>query len=25
MIEMDVRPGGKWRYVMIGPDGSNSN
>ncbi|MDZ8227230.1 MULTISPECIES: SRPBCC domain-containing protein [unclassified Nostoc] len=21
VIEMDVRPGGKWRYVMTGPDG----
>ncbi|MEH1841538.1 MAG: SRPBCC domain-containing protein [Nostoc sp.] len=20
--EMDLRPGGKWRYVMIGPDGT---
>lgn len=21
VIEMDVRPGGKWRYVMTGPEG----
>ncbi|MHC5832643.1 MAG: SRPBCC domain-containing protein, partial [Nostoc sp.] len=21
VIEMDLRPGGKWRYVMTGPDG----
>ena len=20
--ELDLRPGGKWRYVMLGPDGS---
>lgn len=22
VTEMDLRPGGKWRYVMIGPDGA---
>jgi len=23
VLEMDVRPGGKWRIVMHGPDGTN--
>jgi uncharacterized protein YndB with AHSA1/START domain len=23
VIEMDLRPGGKWRIVMCGPDGTN--
>jgi uncharacterized protein YndB with AHSA1/START domain len=22
-LEMDVRPGGKWRFIMHGPDGTN--
>jgi uncharacterized protein YndB with AHSA1/START domain len=22
VTEMDLRPGGKWRYIMIGPDGT---
>ena len=22
VIEMDLRPSGKWRYVMVGPDGT---
>lgn len=22
VTELDLRPGGKWRYVMIGPDGT---
>ena len=23
ILEMDLRPGGKWRLVMHGPDGTN--